>query len=99
MSEINQASILELAAQAHSWTASTYRKHPAIKDSPDWLEKQRVLLADMSLHLLKTALDQGEIDRHELHKNLYAILTICDQFLPQHQLKVMADKLYHNSAE
>lgn len=98
MNQLNQEKILQMGAQAHAWTEASYRHHPAIKGDADWLAKQRLLLADMSLHLLQTALKPGEIDCDELRKNLYSILTIADQFIPEPQLKTVAEQLYLNGA-
>lgn len=61
--------------------------HPATRDSNDWLDKQRLLLADMAIHLLQTALKPGDIELDKLRNNLHAVLTISDQFLPHAGLK------------
>lgn len=94
MNELTREKVLQLSAQAHAWTETSYRNHPAVKGEADWLAKQRLLLADMSLHLLQTALNDGEIELDELRKNLYSILTIADQFLPHQQLKTLAEEIY-----
>ena len=57
------------------------------------MEKQRILLADMALHLLQTALKDGELSGDELKRNLYAILSVSDQFIPKHGLKSDAGRL------
>jgi len=60
--------------------------HPGVRGADgvdaDWLEKRRLLLADMAIHLLQTALKPGEIELDRLRDNLHAILTISDRFLP-----------------
>ena len=66
----------------------------AVKNSPEWLEKQRLLLADMALHLLQTSVTPGDIDLEKLTNNLHAILTITDQFLPHAGLKQATESLY-----
>ena len=86
--------ILALSRTAHDLTESAYQQHPATRDDPAWLEKQRILLADMALHLLQTALKDGEISEESLKRNLYSILTIADQFVTGRDLKITADKLY-----
>lgn len=45
----------------------------------------------MSLHLLQTALREGEIDTARLQSNLYSILTICAPFFPEKELARYAD--------
>lgn len=48
--------ILRLAHSAHDLTESLYQQHPAVRRDADWNNKQPILLADMTLHLLQTAL-------------------------------------------
>lgn len=79
--------ILELSRQAHALTESAYQAHPAVRGGPDWPDKQRMLLADMALHLLQTALRDGDMDRAKLQNNLYSILTISAPFLPDKELQ------------
>jgi hypothetical protein len=64
-------------------------------DKPDaWREKQRLLLADMAIHLLQTAIRPGEIELGQLRNKLHAILTISDRFLPQAGLKAATERLH-----
>ena len=85
--------LLALGGEAHSLTETAYRADPAVKGGAGWAEKQRVLMADMSLHLLQTALQDGELDTARLKQNLYTILTIAAPFLPTHDLARHADAL------
>ncbi len=48
----------------------------------------------MALHLLQTALKEGELSEEGLKRNLFSILTIADQFVHDHDLKTFADELY-----
>ncbi len=94
MDEAIRNEIVELGRKAHELTESAYRKHASTRGEPGWTEKQRILLADMALHLLRTALSDGALSTDELKRNLYAILTVSDQFLPDHALKASADRLH-----
>lgn len=94
MDEEIKQDIVALGRKAHDLTESAYRLHPATRGSPGWPEKQRLLLADMALHLLQTALRDGPLAADELKRNLYAILTVSEQFVPEHGLKASADRLY-----
>ncbi len=80
--------------ELHSQVEANYLKNDATKGDDGWLEKQRILLADMALHLLQTSLNPGEIDLDKLRNSLHAILTITDPFLPQSELKKATEKLY-----
>ena len=93
MDEAIRAEIVAIGGKAHELTEAAYRQHPATRGDPAWPEKQRILLADMALHLLQTSLREGELAPEELKRNLYAILTIADQFLPAADLKAVADRL------
>lgn len=86
MDAATQAQILDLGRQAHALTEAAYGAHPATKGQPDWPDKQRILLADMALHLLQTAVRDGAIDSATLTNNLYSILTISAPFLPEKEL-------------
>ena len=62
----------------HSKEEASYLNHPASKHDDEWLEKQRMLLANMALHLLQTSIKPDEIKLDRLSDNLHAILTIAD---------------------
>lgn len=94
MDEAVRNEIVGLGHQAHGLTESAYREHPATRGEPGWTDKQRILLADMALHLLQTVLGDGELSADALKRNLYAILTVSDQFIPASGLKASADQLH-----
>lgn len=85
--------ILELSREAHELTESGYRTDPAVRGDAGWGDKQRILLADMALHLLQTSLRDGDIAPEQLQRNLYSILKISAQFLPGQELEKVADRL------
>ena len=97
MDQTTRQQALALGREAHALTESAYRADPAIKGGALWDEKQRILMADMSLHLLQTALQEGELDVARLKQNLYAILTITAPFLPAHDLARHAQALLHDT--
>ena len=86
--------IIKISWELHDKIETNYINNKAIKGSNDWLEKQRILLADMAIHLLQTAIKQEEIKLDRLQDNLHAILTIADQFLPNANLKEATKNLY-----
>lgn len=93
MNEAIRKEILSLSKMAHDLTETEYQKDPSIRGESGWPEKQRILLADMALHLLQTALRDGELSEENLKRNLFSILTISDQFLADCELKNAAKKL------
>lgn len=98
MDALVKKEILAMSRTAHAMTESSYQMNSAIKGEAGWADKQRVLLADMALHLLQTALRDGALAEDDLKRNLFSILTISDQFIPGQGLKVVADGLYSAQA-
>jgi hypothetical protein len=94
MNNETRSEILSLARQAHDLTESAYQENPSTRGESGWGEKQRILLADMALHLLQTAIRDGELSEEGLKRNLFSILTISDQLVPGAELKAVAEKLY-----
>jgi hypothetical protein len=96
MNKDKRLEILKTSWELHSQVETSYLNNQAKVGDDEWLEKQRILLADMALHLLQTSINPGEIELDKLRNNLHAILTITDQFLPKANLKKATEKLYEN---
>lgn len=94
MNKDDRNKILKTSWELHSMVEAEYLQNQAKKGDDVWLEKQRILLADMALHLLQTSINPGELDLIKLRNNLHAIFTIADQFLPYAELRKAAEKLY-----
>ncbi|MCB2406585.1 hypothetical protein [Hymenobacter lucidus] len=88
-----QDPILDLVRQAHALTESG-----AVAASNPTTRKQLVL-ADLSLHLVQAALRQSPPDPAELKRYLFSILTVCDGFVPDLDLKAMANVVLPLPAE
>jgi len=86
--------LIKTSWELHDQIETAYLNHPAKQGGSEWREKQRLLLADMALHLLQTSMKPGEIKLERLRDNLHAILTISDQFLTGVDLKKATEKLY-----
>ena len=94
MNETERGKLIKDSWDLHSIVEHSYLTNSAAKGDELWLEKQRILLADMAIHLLQTAIKPGELQTEKLKNNLHAILTIADQFLPEAELKKATEKLY-----
>ena len=100
MDDVTRAGLIETGWEVHGVVEDALLRHPAVKGSgADWLDKQRLLLADMAVHLLQTALKPGQIELDKLSNSLHAILTISDQFLPHAELKDATRKIYREVGE
>jgi hypothetical protein len=102
MDEATRAGLIAAGWKIHDAVEDAVIRHTATKEtgvaSEAWLEKQRLLLADMAIHLLQTALKPGAIEPDKLRNNLHAILTISDRFLPHADLRQATDRLYADEA-
>ena len=94
MNEDKKLELIATSWKMHADVENAYLANPASQADENWHDKQRILLADMALHLLQTALSPGEISQEKLRNNLNAILTISDHFLPDAELKSATEKLY-----
>ena len=94
MKDNTKKEIIDISWQIHSSVENSYLAHSATKEDDQWLDKQRLLLADMAIHLLQTSLKPGDVELDKLKNNLHAILTITDQFLPHAELKKATEKLH-----
>src|SRR5690348_15111109 len=94
MDDAVRKEILSMSRSAHALTESCYQQDLSTRGDAGWAGKQRMLLADMALHLVQTSLSAGDVSDEALKRNLFSILTISDQFLPGRDLKAVAEALY-----
>ena len=94
MNEEIRQEILTMSRTAHRLTEAAYQQDLSTRGDLGWIPKQRILLADMALHLLQTSLEDDDLSEEGLKRNLFSILTISDLFVNDHDLKAIADELY-----
>ena len=84
---------LHLINQAHGQIENLYFESRKNKGAEGHHEQKRLLLADLACHLGQDALRPGDLNTTSLKNHLYAILTLCDEFLPEQDLKQKAQAL------
>jgi hypothetical protein len=89
----NRKEILKLVDAAHASVEAFYPETPVYKNTPDWEEKRRLLLADLSLHLAQDALKGESINERSLKNHLFAILKISGEFFPEGEYEKAAAAL------
>ncbi len=94
MTDAEKQQIIADSWLTHQRVEQSYLNNLAVAGDDQWLEKQRILLADMALHLLQTALTPGPLNDDKLRNNIYSILTIADQFLPEAELANAKQKIF-----
>lgn len=95
LDEIKRNELARMGWEIHEAVEVAYLLNAASKsDRGEWMEKQRLLLADMAIHLLQTAIKPGTMDLEKLENSLHAILTLSDQFLPYAELKKATERLH-----
>ena len=85
--------ILELIDDAHHTIEGAHQELRALKGEKGKMERQRFLLADMACHLVQDAIDHETMDVESLKNRLFSILTVCDEFLPEKDLKIKANEI------
>ena len=86
-------SALQLINQAHALIEEQYFNSRQQKGAEGRLEQKRLLLADLACHLGQDALKPADMNISLLKRHLYAILCLCDEFMPEHALKLKAEAL------
>jgi hypothetical protein len=81
----NRKEVLKLVDAAHARVESFYPETAVYKDTPEWQEKRRLLLADLALHLTQDALKGETINEAKLKNHLFAILKLSAEFFPEGQ--------------
>jgi hypothetical protein len=100
MTDEQKEALIAQSWQMHEIVEQSYFDDPSVKVDDSAVkgqarsEKQRLLLADMALHLLQTALNPGDIKLDKLTNNVHSIMTIADQYLPDAELAKATDKLW-----
>ena len=94
MDKQQRQEILTLSWSMHDQVEQAVLRHPAAENDATFPEKQRLLLADMALHLLQTALKPGQLEDDRLINNLNGILSLSDDFIPHTDLRAIADTLF-----
>jgi len=94
VNDLDRQQSIQKSWEIHNVVETAYLKLNATKGDEQWLEKHRILLADMALHLLQTALNPDELDLDKLKNNLHSILTISAEFLPKAGLISATENLY-----
>jgi len=95
MDDQTRSGIIEESWKVHQVVEESYLNHSAKKGDDSWPEKQRLLLADMAIHLLQTSLKPGQLDLEKLKNNVSSIMIISDQYLPEAELKRASEKIHN----
>ncbi|MFD3000481.1 hypothetical protein ACFS7Z_08935 [Pontibacter toksunensis] len=90
MNTENRKDVLKLLDAAHARVESYYPETPVYKETPEWEEKRRLLLSDLSLHLAQDAMKGDKMNGTSLKNHLFAILNICGEFFPDENYKKAA---------
>ena len=91
--ESSKQQLLKLAGEAHQIAEETYRALQANSGSKPTQEQRQYLLTDMACHLIQDAMSDDIMNSQSLKNRLYAILIICNDFLPEYDLKSNAENL------
>ena len=97
MEKQQRQDILTLSWSIHDQVEQAIASHPASRTDDNWQEKQRLLMANMALHLLQTTLKPGELQKDTLVNTLNAILTLSDDYLDHIDSRKVSNSLHRQS--
>ena len=80
--ENKKKKILHLVNDAHHLIEEGHQELRLLKGEQATLKQRQFLLADMACHLIQDAMSDDLMNSQSLKNRLFAILTICDDFLP-----------------
>jgi hypothetical protein len=83
---------LKLVTEAHAIVEKAYLSNPPVKEDPEYLNKRKLLLADLSLHIVQACVKE-ELDIAKIKRYLFSILTISNDFAPEAGLLSKAESL------
>ncbi|AMM50022.1 hypothetical protein TH61_00890 [Rufibacter sp. DG15C] len=90
--EIRQR-LLAYIDTAHTAVEASYPTVPMYQGTPEYLEKRRLLLTDLSLHLAQDAV-QGEFpDHRKVRQHLFAITKLYAELFPNEGFGPVAQAL------
>ncbi len=93
LSEDEKNALIQKSWAIHDEVESAYMHIHASHGEVGWDEKQRLLLADLSLHLFQTAIQPGEVNHQQLVNRLFAVMCVSDRLLPDKDLSGVAQMI------
>jgi hypothetical protein len=84
LKEEHRQGILRALAEVHERVHEAYPQQPAPKLSQGWVDKRRLLLVDLALHLCQEAVKGEAVGARELAERLHSVLHVAQDLAPGH---------------
>ncbi|QHL87040.1 hypothetical protein GU926_06155 [Nibribacter ruber] len=93
MNPESRQKLLAFIDTAHTAVEVSYPTAPVYIGTPEYLEKRRLLLADLSLHLAQDALHGESLQPEKARQRLFAITRLYAELYPEHGFSAAAQAL------
>ena len=95
----HRQAVLHALAEAHARVHDAYPEGASPHLSQGWVDRRRLLLVDLALHLAEEAVRGESLETRALVEKLYQVLEIARVLAPGHHVDEAAEKVLQGLSE
>jgi hypothetical protein len=95
----HRESILHALKEVHARVHDAYPDQASPKLSQGWVDRRRLLLVDLALHLCEEAVKGETLGARELAERLHSVLFVARELAPGHGLEKAAELVLESLGE
>lgn len=99
LSPTRREALLRALTEAHARVQDAYPEGASPVLSQGWVDRRRVLLVDVALHLAEEAVRAETLEARELVEKLYQVLEVARVLAPGHHLDSAAEMVLEGLSE
>ncbi|MBF5042114.1 hypothetical protein FGE12_06885 [Aggregicoccus sp. 17bor-14] len=99
LSDAHRRALLQAIAEAHARVEQAYPEGASPALSQGWVDRRRVLLVDLALHLAEEAVRGEALEVRTLVEKLYQVLEVARVLAPGHHVDRAADAVLEGLSE
>ena len=99
LSSPHRQALLRALTEAHARVQDAYPESASPVLSQGWVDRRRVLLVDVALHLAEEAVRGETLEARELVEKLYQVLEVVRVLAPGHHVDRAADMVLEGLSE
>jgi len=99
LSAAHRQAVLHALSEAHARVHDAYPEDASPVLSQGWVDRRRLLLVDLALHLAEEAVRGESLEARELVEKLYQVLEVARVLAPGHHVDRAADVVLEGLSE
>jgi hypothetical protein len=99
LSAAHRQALLHALEEAHARVDAAYPEGASPQLSQGWVDRRRLLLVDLALHLAEEAVRGETLETRALVEKLYQVLEIARVLAPGHHVDAAAERLLEGLSE